>query len=149
MSVSLLFEFNIVKSEGFTSVNLIECFLKEGWSLYSEEGEIIYTDVGDIDDFDYQANCFSEQDYFKIVSQKERNSEIISFRMYWLEQNDRYRIDVLITPQLEILISPDDETKKMLEPELKMLDVNWYFYRILMTLSNSGIIVESYCFKQY
>lgn len=41
MSVSLLFEFKIVKREQFNSVNLIECFLKQGWSLYSEKGKII------------------------------------------------------------------------------------------------------------
>ena len=149
MSVSLLFEFRVVKRENFTSVNLIESFLKEGWNLYSEKGEIIYTDIGDIDDYDYKANRISEKEYFDIVIQKERNNEIIAFTLYWLEADDRYRIDVLITPQFEILISPDDETKKMIESEIKILDVNWYLYRILMTLTNSSIHVESYSFQQY
>ena len=149
MSVSLLFEFRVVKRENFTSVNLIESFLKEGWNLYSEKGEIIYTDIGDIDDYDYKANRISEKEYFNIVIQKERNNETIAFTLYWLEADDRYRIDVLITPQFEILISPDDETKKMIESEIKILDVNWYLYRILMTLTNNNILVEGYSFQQY
>ena len=149
MSVSLLFEFRIVKRENFTSVNLIESFLKEGWSLYSEKGEIIYTDIGDFDDYDYKANYISEEEYFNIVIQKERNNEIIAFTLYWLEADDRYRIDVMITPQFEILISPSDEVKKMINSEIKILDVNWYLYRILRTLTNNSILVESYSFQQY
>lgn len=147
MSVSLLFEFKIVKEEYFNSVNLIECFLEQGWSLYSEQGEIIYTDVGDMDDYDYQANYMREEEYFNIVTQNEKNKEIIAFCLYWLENNDRYRVDVMITPQFEILISPDDETKKMIKSDLNILDVNWYICRILMTLSSSGILVESYSFS--
>ena len=89
----------------------IKCYLENDWSLYSEDKEIIYTQVGDNDDFDYFAQSKSEAEYFEIVDQKEKKKENIAFALFLSEEKFRYRIDVIITPELEIIISPDDGTK--------------------------------------
>ena len=60
----------------------------------------------------------------------------IALALFCLEDNYRYRIDVIITPDFESLVTPDDETKKMLIPNLNILAVNWYLCKILPPLTN-------------
>lgn len=91
----------------------------------------------------------SEEEYFKIVDQKELRGEVVAFAMHFMENNDRYRITVLITPKYQIVLSPDDETRKMLMPNLNILDVNWYLGKILPPLLNSNYVIESFSYAQY
>lgn len=114
MSVDYCFEICTVKRVNLSSVNIVESYLKAGWSIYSERKEVIYTDVGDNDDFDFIAKHISIEEYFDIVRRKESNKELIAFVMYYLEKKHRYRMDITITPELNVLISPDDGTRKML-----------------------------------
>lgn len=148
MSVDYNFKINIAQrvNANLTSADIVKCYLEAGWSLYSEKNLIIYTEVGDNDDFDFLANSISENEYFDIAKQKEKNNENIALALFCLEENYRYRIDVIITPEFEILISPDDETKKMLIPQLNILDVNWYLCRVLPPLANKNILVENFSF---
>ena len=150
MSVDYIFGINIAQrgTANLTSVDIIQCYLEAGWSLYSEKNQIIYAEVGDNDDFNLIANSISQGEYFDIVKQKEKNNEIIAFSLFCLEENCRYRIDIEITPEFEIIISPDDGTKRMLNPDLNILDVNWYLCKVLPPLTNKDILVESYSFIQ-
>lgn len=150
MSADYIFGINIAqqRNANLTSVNIVKCYLEAGWSLYSEKNQIIYTGVGDNDEFNFLANSISEAEYFDIVKQKEKNNEIIAFSLFCLEENYRYRIDIHITPEFEIIISPDDATKRMLNSNLNILDVNWYLCRILPPLTNKNMLVESFTFIQ-
>lgn len=150
MSVDYIFEINIAQrgNANLTTADIIKYYLEAGWSLYSENNQIIYTVVGDNDDFDILANSISEAEYFDIVKQKEKNKEIIAFSLFYLEENYRYRIDIQISPEFEVIISPDDATKRMLNSNLNILDVNWYLCRVLPPLTNKDILVESYTFLQ-
>ena len=56
---------------------------------------------------------------------------------------------ILITPKYEIVLSPDDETRKMLIPDLNILDVNWYFSKLLPALLKSDFIIERFSYSQY
>lgn len=149
MSADYNFEISIAQRGNFvlSSVGIIEIFLKAGWSLYSEKNEIIYTDVGDNDNFNFLKKPMGEIEYFNIVNEKEKNNEMIAFALFCFEEC-RYRIDVIITPEYEILISPDDATKKMLIPNLNILDVNWYLCKLLPPLTNKNMLVESFSFIQ-
>lgn len=133
MSVDRTFTISIAERKGEkpSAVNIISCFLKFGWSFYSGQNQIIYTDVGDSDDFDFLAKQITESEYFHIVEQKESRGEVIAFSMFYKEDCHRYRINTLIMPNCEIVISPDDETRKMLMPDLNILDANWYFCKII------------------
>ena len=57
MSVDRTFIISIAERNGKkpSAVNIINCFLKYGWSLYSARNHIIFTDVGDGDDFEFLA----------------------------------------------------------------------------------------------
>lgn len=151
MSITYTFEVNIAKKENFdlSAIYIIESFLEADWSLYSEKNEVIYTDVGDNDDFDFLSKAIRKKDYFDIVMQKQKNNEIIALALFLSEKNNRYRIDMMITPEFDILLSPDDKTKKILISNLKVLDVNWYLCKILPALANKNLIIESFSFIQY
>ena len=84
MSITYNFKITIVKRENanLLSMNIIDSFLENGWSLYSEKNEIIYTDIGDNDDFDFKAKSMSKNEYFDIVNQKEKHHEIIAVAMF-------------------------------------------------------------------
>lgn len=150
MSVMYNFKINIVHREdiNITSIDIIKSYLEAGWNLYSERNHIIYTDLGDNDDFSFVSNPISENGYFNIVMQKEKNNENIAFALFSSEENCLYRIDVIITPELEISISPDDGTKKMLAHNLDILDVSWYLYRVLPPLANKNILIEGFTYIQ-
>ena len=150
MSVDYYFNINIIQRgiSKFTAKDVIKCYLNAGWTLYSERNQVIYTGIGDSEEFDFLADFISETEFFDIVQRKEQNEEIIAFALFRIEENCRYRIDVMIASELEILISPDDATKKLLIPDLKVLDVNWYLCRILPPLINDNILVESFSYAQ-
>ena len=149
MSVTYNIKINIVRREkiDLSSTDILESLIDAGWSLFSEENLIIYTDIGDDDDFNFMSKSMNQ--YYTIVKQKQKNDEVIGLAMFFLEDNYRYRIDVIITSEFEIIISPDDATKKMLSYDLDLLDVNWYFYRIIPYLTNKKMLVESFSFSQY
>ena len=151
MSITYNFKITIVKRENanLLSMNIIDSFLENGWSLYSEKNEIIYTDIGDNDDFDFKAKSMSKNEYFDIVNQKEKHHEIIAVAMFYLEEYHRYRIDVILTPEFDILISPDDITKKMLSSSLNILDMNWYLCKIMPALINKNMLVEGVSYTQF
>ena len=151
MSITYNFKITIVKRENanLLSMNIIDSFLENGWSLYSEKNEIIYTDIGDNDDFDFKAKSMSKNEYFDIVNQKEKHHEIIAVAMFYLEEYYRYRIDVIITTEFDILISPDDITKKMLSSSLNILDMNWYLCKIMPALIKKNMLVEGVSYTQF
>ena len=104
--------------------------------------------MGDSDDFDFLVKTITKEEYLDIANRKEKNNETIALALFLLEKDYRYRIDIIITPEFDILISPDDKTKKILISNLKVLDVNWYFLKILPALSNKNMIIESFSFIQ-
>lgn len=151
MSVDRTFTISVAERRGtkLSAVNIINCFLEFGWSLYSAQGKIIYTAVGDSDDFEYFEKHISRSEYFHIVEQKELRDEVIAFAMFYEENCISYRMNTLIMPSHEIVISPDDETRKMLISDLNILDTNWYFSKILPPLLNSNILIEAFSYAQY
>ena len=151
MSVTYNIKINIVRRGkiDLSSTDILESLIDAGWSLFSEENLIIYTDIGDDDDFNFMSKSMNKNQYYTIVKQKQKNDEVIGLAMFFSEDNYRYRIDVIITSEFEIIISPDDATKKMLSYDLDLLDVNWYFYRIIPYLTNKKMLVESFSFSQY
>lgn len=60
MSVVYQFTVSLAKRNGsaLSAVHIIENLIGAGWSLFSEKNKIIYTDVGDEDDYDYIAGSF-------------------------------------------------------------------------------------------
>ena len=64
MSITYNFKITIAKRENanLLSMNIIDSFLENGWSLYSEKNEIIYTDIGDNDDFDFKVKSMSKSE---------------------------------------------------------------------------------------
>lgn len=150
MSVSYNLKISVSSREptGLSTVSIIQCFLANGWSLYSEDDKIIYTTVGDDDDFDFLAESIGTDEYFEIVNQKERKKENIAFALFYLEECIRYRVDIILTPSHDIIISPDDMTKKILLPAFNILDVNWYLGKILPSFNNDNILVEGITFTQ-
>ena len=151
MSVTYNIKINIVRRQkiDLSATDILESLIDAGWGLFSEENLIIYTDLGDDDDFNFMSKSMNKNQYYTIVKQKQKNDEVIGLAMFFLEDNYRYRIDVIITSEFEIIISPDDATKKMLSYDLDLLDVNWYFYRIIPYLTNKKMLVESFSFSQY
>lgn len=149
MSVSYSLTIGVIKKENTTSfsVDIIKSFLEFGWTLYSQNNEIIYTDVGDEDNYDFCARNISVDEYFEIVEAKEQNGEIIAAGMFLFEEKCSYRIDLLITPDFKIIISPDDATQKVID-DIDILDVNWYLGKTLPALKDRDIFVESISFVQ-
>ena len=122
MSITYNFEISVSKKEGISSIHIIESLL--------------------------EAKTITKEEYLNIASQKEKNNEMIALALFLLEEDYRYRIDIIITPEFNILISPDDKTKKILISNLKILDVNWYLLKFLPALSNKNMIIESFSFIQ-
>ena len=151
MSITYNFRLNLVKRKAniLSAIDIIESLIEAGWNLFSESSSVIYTDVGDDDDFDFLSKVMSKSEYYDIVNKKQSNEETIAFAMLRSENNNRYRIDVIITTELEVLISPDDATRKMLSHDLKILDVNWYLLRIIPYLTNEKMLVEGFSFSQF
>lgn len=150
MSVSYNLKIS-VSSKSLTSlstVSIIRAFLEKGWSLYSEDDKIIYTTVGDDDDFDFLAESIGVDEYFEIVNQKERKKENIAVALFYPEECVRYRIDLIFTPGHDIIVSPDDMTKKILLPDYNILDVNWYICKILPSFNKNDILVEGITYTQ-
>lgn len=151
MSITYNFRITIAKrgDVNLLSMKIIDSFLETGWSLYSKKNEIIYTDIGDNDDFNFKAKSMTKNEYFDIVNQKEKKHEIIAVALFYLEEYYRYRIDIMITPEFDILISPDDITKKMISSSLNILDMNWYLCKIIPTLINKNMFVEGFSYTQF
>lgn len=126
--------------------DIIEALVNEGWSLFSEGNTIIYTDVLDGDDFNFVSKNIKKEDYYEIVSKKQKYGEPIACAMFHTEYRYVYRIDVIITSDFEVIISPDDLTKKMMNCGNELLDMNWYICKIIPKLSNKNMIVESFSF---
>ena len=150
MSITYNLHLNLVKRKesSLSAIDIIEALIGAGWSLFSRNGLIIYTDVGDDDDFNFLSKSMSKSRYYDIVVKKQTNGETIAFAMFRSENNLRYRIDVIITPIFDVLISPDDGTRRMLSPDFNILDVNWYLVRTIPYLTNEKMIVESFDFSQ-
>ena len=140
MSITYNFRITIAKRKNVNllSMKIIDSFLEAGWRLYSEN-----------DDFYFKAKSMSRKEYIDIVNQKEKHHEIIAVALFYLEEYNRYRIDVIITPEFDILISPDDATKKMLSSHLNLLDMNWYLCKIMSALTNENILVEGFSYTQF
>lgn len=151
MSITYNFEINIARrnENNLSSTDIIESLIEAGWSLFSEENLIIYTDVSDDDEFNFLSKSMNKREFYDIVNKKQKNEETIALALFRSENNCRYRIDVIITSVSEVLISPDDGTKKMLSNDLKILDVNWYISRIIPYLTNEKMLVENFSFSQY
>ena len=71
---------------------------------------------------------------------------MIAFALFYRENSNTYRIDMLIISKFQIIISPDDGTRKMLHSSFGILDVNWYLLKILF---NVNLRIESFLFNQY
>lgn len=151
MSVVYNFKIRISKRKNtiLSAIDVITSLMDNGWSLNSEKNEIIYTDVGDNDDFDFFSKMIEVEEYFNIVDKKQKNNEVISLAMFYLENDDRYRIDLIITPEFDILIAPDDATKKMLSSNMNMLDVNWYYFKLIPALTNEKMRVEDFSVSKF
>lgn len=151
MSVVYNFKIRISKRKNtiLSAIDIITSLMDNGWSLNSEKNEIIYTDVGDNDDFDFFSKMIEVEEYFNIVDKKQKNNEVISLAMFYLENDDRYRIDLIITPEFDILIAPDDATKKMLSSNMNMLDVNWYYFKLIPALTNEKMRVEDFSVSKF
>lgn len=151
MSVEYNFQIKLVEKGGkkIVASNIIDCLVSSGWGLFSNDNNIIYTDIGDNDNFNFVAKNIDQDDFYKIVDQKQMQGETIALAMFYLESNCKYRIDVIITSDLEVIVSPDDLTKKMLSDKIDLLDVNWYFSKILPNLTNKKMSVESFSFCKY
>lgn len=91
--------------------------------------------------------CIRRQQALRLVAYLKNNS--ILYTLFYLEEYNRYRIDVIITPEFDILISPDDATKKMLSSHLNLLDMNWYLCKIMSALTNENILVEGFSYTQF
>ena len=74
---------------------------------------------------------------------------MIAFALFYRENSNTYRIDMLIISKFQIIISPDDGTRKMLHSSFGILDVNWYLLKILTPLFNVNLRIESFLFNQY
>lgn len=148
MSVEYNLKIKIIKrgKNKIYAQDIIEALVNEGWSLFSEGNTIIYTDVLDGDDFNFVSKNIKKEDYYEIVSKKQKYGEPIACAMFYTEDRYIYRIDVIITSDFEVIISPDDLTKKMMNCENELLDMNWYICKIIPKLSNKNMIVESFSF---
>ena len=63
--------------------DIIEALVNEGWSLFSEGNTIIYTDVLDGDDFNFVSKNIKKEDYYEIVSKKQKYGEPIACAMFY------------------------------------------------------------------
>lgn len=151
MSTTYNFKINLAKRNeiNLSSIDIIESLIAAGWSLFSGDNLIIYTDIGDDDDFNFLSKSMDRSEYYDIVNKKQTNEETIALAMFRSGDDCRYRIDVMITSMFEVLISPDDATRKMLSSNPKILDVNWYLHNIIPYLTNPKMLVESFSFSQY
>lgn len=151
MSTEYLFKIELAKRNGkeLNAVHVIENMIKGGWSLFSEEGKIIYADISDEYDFHFMAKNISKAAYYDMVNEKQIKCELIAFAMFYIENEHAYRIDVIITSDFQVLISIDDLNKKMLCNQFKLLDINWYAYHIIPYLTNDEMQVEFFSFYKY
>lgn len=65
MSATYLFEIDIIKRKesDLSATDLIESFIAAGWSLFSENSTIIFTDTNDIDDYNYLSKHIEKNEY--------------------------------------------------------------------------------------
>ena len=63
MSITYNFQINITKRKenSLSSTDIIESLIEAGWSLFSENNLIIYTDVGDDDDFNFLSKPMNKE----------------------------------------------------------------------------------------
>lgn len=150
MSIDYGLSINLHCQKGVLSViDIVKSLTKGGWSLFSEENKIIFTDVGDCDDFEYVSRSMSIETFYDIIDKKKANQEVIAFALFLVEGSDKYRIDVMIFCDFTVLISPSDCSKKMLCSHVKILDISWYLERTIPFLSNDIMVVEDFAFRQH
>ena len=89
MSITYNFQINITKRKenSLSSTDIIESLIEAGWSLFSENNLIIYTDVGDDDDFNFLSKPMNKREYYDIVNKKQRNKETIALALFRSENN--------------------------------------------------------------
>ena len=80
MSIDYGLSINLHCKKGVLSViDIVKSLTKGGWSIFSEDNKIIFTDVGDCDDFEYVSRSMSIETFYDIVDKKKANQEVVAF----------------------------------------------------------------------
>ena len=154
MSVSAYLDVYLTNKAGleFSAEKIIRCMLNSGWRIVHRE-VIIFLPVGDVDEYDWQEEKFTENDFLvEIVKKKENAKEVIGVELYWKETE--VGVSMLMFPSYELSFStsinrmsidlPDISLKKKID----ITDVSWYLNVILPCFETSELSVSKCIFLQ-
>ena len=154
LSVSAYLDIYLAKKAGFvfSAEKIIRCMLDNGWRILHKE-VIFFLPVGDIDEYDWQEEKITENDFFvEIVKKKESAKEIIGVDLYWKETE--VGVSMLMFPSYELSFSASinrmsiDLPEISLKKKINITDVSWYLNAILPCFETVELSVSKYVFSQ-
>jgi len=136
----------------FSAEKIIRCMLDRGWTIVHRE-MIFFLPVGDVDEYDWQEEKISENDFLiEIVKKKEIAKEIIGVDLYWKDTD--VGVSMLMFPSYELSFSVSINRSTMdlsdlcLKEKIDITDVSWYLNTILPCFETSELTVSKYVFSQ-
>ena len=125
-----------------SAVEILQLLFIKGWNA-TNNGKILYLPLGDDDDFDWQEQQLSISELLNIVSQKEKQGEIIGVGVTW--ESTMIGGTLLIHSNCSLSFSLTINRKQLVS---NITDVSWYLERILPCFETDTTIVEKFTFSQ-
>ena len=144
MSVSASLNITLASRDNqpLSSRKIIDSLLNSEWCLVNNN-KIYYLPLGDDDDFDWQENQITKDNFFEIVKQKEDTKEIIGVGLTWA--NTDIGVILLIHTNYQLSFSLTVNRKKL---QGNITNFNWYLEKILPCFETSFMTVENFSFGQ-
>lgn len=131
----------ITPSSTKSAVELIEALLNNGWSV-NDHGHVAYLPFGDEDAFNWQhAALESWPKIVETLKQKEKSHELIGLVMTWKDAG--IGGEFLFFPDGQKLAISWSVNRKTLQHYTDFTDHSWYLSRILPSLLQECIVIES------
>lgn len=130
MSISASLDLKVIKNSiyDFSAQDLLSEMISKNWRLINE-GKTCYLPLED-ELFEWTEEVICESKLLEMISQKEKNGEVIGVVLYWKDTD--IGISVLIFPDYEITFNITINRMKLDDIfDNDITDVNWYIRKIV------------------
>lgn len=130
----------------FNAIDIIDCYIKSGLSIYDPEHKVRFV-ISDDDSFDWEDLSITYDKLKEIIEYKQKNGFPIG--IYFFE-GDICVTDLLITDSDTLIISCDVNRKIFKTVgRFEFTDVNWYIEKFIIPLIKNNFVIESFKYHEY
>jgi len=148
MSKETVISANIAAEKNINLFSVIKLLVKIGWGFWDQNGNVTYLPLNDDGMFDWQSAFMNEENIYDILRQKEQMNEILGVILYWKKSETGI---IFLAEDLEnIQFIAEINRREIVSKDMtKETDKNWYLERIIVPLTEMGLNIRNYDFKEY